>query len=153
MNWKRWIILVWVCGLLSLAPLNAQGAVTTFASPIQAGCYLARPDTCKIHVDPFSINLASGKKLAHFQLLAIRGSVQSILYDFRPDVSNPAPLTGSVYTPSSVANDFAATCSQTYMVSLQGQDTGDVSPLNLGETSLFKCPIGTYTLELPQVMR
>src|SRR5512141_3021593 len=43
------------------------------ASPVHAGCYLARADRCKIHVEPFTINITSGKKLALFQLVAIRG--------------------------------------------------------------------------------
>src|SRR5512143_2055979 len=53
------------------------------ASPVHAGCYLARADRCKIHVEPFTINITSGKKLVLFRLVAIRGStgLQTILYD------------------------------------------------------------------------
>jgi hypothetical protein len=50
-----------------------------------------------------------------------------------------------------VAKDFAATCSQSYTVSLQGQDTGDATPFNLGVTDQFTCPKGTYQLNLPVI--
>ena len=113
-----------------------------FASPIHGGCYIAAPRDCRIHVEPFTINLASGTKLVFFQLVAIQmgTGIQTVIYDFRPDQSNPAPPTGDTYTPSLVAQDYAATCGSTYEVSLQGQDTGDPSPLSLGLTGQFTCP-------------
>jgi hypothetical protein len=134
---------------------TAQGAVNIYASPVQAGCYLAQHDLCKIHVDPFTINLTAGKKLVYFQLVTIRIGTgeQRVIYDFRPDQSNPVPISGSTYTPSKVAKDFAATCGQTYTLSLQGQDTGDTTGYNLGMTSQFTCPKGTFYLDLPIVRK
>jgi hypothetical protein len=63
-----------------------------------------------------------------------------VIYDFRPDQSNPAPPTGDTYTPSLVAQDYAATCGASYEISLQGQDTGDTGKFNLGLTGIFTCP-------------
>jgi hypothetical protein len=92
-------------------------------------------------VEPFTINLASGRKLVKFQLITIQGGtgIQKVIYDFRPDQSNPAPPSGNTFTPSLVAQDFAATCGKSYMISLQGQDTGDATPFNLGLTGQFTC--------------
>ncbi|HTP06738.1 MAG TPA: hypothetical protein VMP08_00700 [Anaerolineae bacterium] len=137
-------------GLLPTAA--AQPAVPEiFASPVHAGCYLARADRCKIHVEPFTINIASGQKLALFRLVAIRSStgVQTIIYDWRPDQSNPAPASGTTYTPSRVAKDFAATCGEAYEISLQGRDTGDTHVFNLGLTDQLTCPKGTFSNYLP----
>jgi hypothetical protein len=158
MSWKcvRSLILsLLVCILvLGVEPKpTAQGAVSIFASPVQAGCYLARHDLCKIHVDPFTINLASGKKLVFFQLVTIRTETgtQRVIYNFHTDQSNPVPPSGNTYTPSKVAKDFAATCGQTYTLSLQGQDTGDTVPYNLGLTEQFTCPKGIYDVNLPVI--
>ncbi len=62
MSWKcvRALILSLLVCIMALGMENkpaVQGAVNIFASPVQAGCYLARHDLCKIHVDPFTINL------------------------------------------------------------------------------------------------
>jgi hypothetical protein len=144
---------------VSLGPVPRPPAALAepeiYASPVQAGCYLARADRCKIHVDPFTINLAAGKKLVRFSLVATRVSTgaQTTIYDIRTDQSNPAPSIGSTYSPSLVKKDFAAACGQAYTVSLQGQDTGDANPLNLGLTAQFTCPKGTYTLFLPVMHR
>ena len=126
-----------------------------FASPVHAGCYLARADRCKIHVEPFTINITSGEKLALFRLVAIRGStgLQTTIYDWRPDQSNPAPSTGTTYTPSLVARDFAATCGEAYEISLQGRDTGDTSVFNLGITDQFTCPKGTFRVYTPAIRK
>jgi hypothetical protein len=126
-----------------------------FASPVHAGCYLARADRCKIHVEPFTINIESGQKLALFRLIAIRGAggVQTTIYDWRPDQSNPAPPSGTTYTPSLVAKDFAATCGAAYRVSLQGKDTGDANVLNLGLSDQFTCPKGTFSDYLPTIRK
>ena len=130
------ILAFWLVLAASLGPIPkplpaALAEPEIFASPVQAGCYLVRADRCKIHVDPFTINLAAGKKLVRFSLVATRVSTgaQTTIYDFRTDQSNPAPSIGSTYTPSLVKKDFAATCGQAYTVSLQGQDTGDANPL------------------------
>ncbi len=160
MDRKRVLMLAIVAGMLLsilpglVAPPAAQAVPDVFASPVQAGCYLEKEDRCKIHVDPFTINLASGQKLVKFQLVSINnsaGGTQAVIYDFRPDQSNPVPFSGTTYTPSLVAKDFAATCNRTYQVSLQGQDTGDSGLLNLGLTTQFSCPVGTYKQYLPIV--
>lgn len=126
-----------------------------FASPVHAGCYLAKADRCKIHVEPFTINITSGKKLALFRLVAIRGStgLQTVIYDWRPDQSNPAPPSGTTYTPSLVAKDFAATCGEAYEISLQGRDTGDTNVFNLGLTEQFTCPKGNFSNYLPSIRK
>jgi hypothetical protein len=150
MNKRRFTLIggILVISLVMLAVFfffpgrQAAAAPEIFASPVQGGCYIAGPSDCRIHLDPFTINLATSKKLTRFQLVAIQGGsgVQTTIFDFRPDQSNPVPLSGSTYTPSLVAQDFAATCGKSYMISLQGQDTGDVNMLNLGMTGQFTCP-------------
>jgi hypothetical protein len=140
----------------SAASVNMPPAAPEiFASPVHAGCYLARADRCKIHVEPFTINITSGKKLALFRLVAIRGStgLQTIIYDWRPDQSNPAPASGTTYTPSLVAKDFAATCGEAYEISLQGRDTGDTNVFNLGLTDQFTCPKGTFRVYTPAIRK
>ncbi len=130
-----------------------QAAPNIFASPVHAGCYLARAERCKIHVEPFTINIASGQKLVLFRLVAMRGSTgnQTVIYDFSPDQSNPVPATGTTYTPSLVAKDFAAMCGESYQISLQGRDTGDTTLYNLGLTDRFTCPAGTFRNYLPLI--
>ncbi len=132
-------LIVTACILVSPTPSSA--APDIFASPIHGGCYIAGPSDCRIHVEPFTINIASGKKLALFRLVLFPsvGSFATI-YDWKPDQSNPVPTSGTTYTPSLVAMDFAATCGKTYYVSLQGQDTGDVNVFTLGSTGTFTCP-------------
>jgi hypothetical protein len=155
-NWKYALILAGLASLLTL-PFRgpAQAAPEIFASPVQAGCYRATRESCKIHVEPFTINLASGTKLVYFKLLAVRAgaSAPGVIYDFRPDLSNPVPFLGSAFTPSLVAKDFAAQCGQSYALSLQGQDTGDPNPFSLGLTGQFACPQGDYQRYLPLVSR
>jgi hypothetical protein len=121
---------------------QVKAAPDIFASPVHGGCYIAGPSDCRLHVEPFTINLASGKKLVKFQLIAIQSGTgtQTMIYDFRPDQSNPVPTSGSTFTPSLVAQDFAATCGKSYEISLQGQDTGDANAFNLGLTGYFTCP-------------
>jgi len=142
-----------------LPPVAAVSAAPTapeiFASPVHAGCYLAKLDRCKIHVEPFTIDIAPGQKLALFRLVAIRmrTGIQTPIYDWRPDQSNPVPASGSEYTPSLVAKDFAARCGETYEINLQGKDTGDTSLFSLGLTSQFTCPVGTFTDYLPTIRR
>lgn len=108
-----------------------------FSSPIHGGCYITAPDVCKIHVDPFTINVntGTGSRLVLFRLYA-NGSP---IYDFRTDVSNPP---GTNYSPSLVMQDFAATCGETYYLNIVAQDTGDPNPLNAGQTAEFTCPAG-----------
>jgi hypothetical protein len=135
-----------------IAPQVSTSTVLTptapeiFASPIHGGCYIAGPSDCRIHVEPFTIDIASGQKLSFFQLIAIQMGTgkQTVIYDWRPDQSNPVPDIGTTYSPSSVAQDFAATCGKSYEISLQGKDTGDTGAFNLGLTGRFTC-----TLSLP----
>jgi hypothetical protein len=126
-------VLVLILALVILWPIFRRGsqvnaAVNVFASPIQGGCYIAGPNDCRLHVDPFSIDIKSGT------------GAQTLIWDFRPDVSNPVPFSGSLVTPSLPNLDFAATCGQTYSIDLQGQDTGDSGPFNLGMTNPIHCP-------------
>jgi hypothetical protein len=121
---------------------RVKADVDIFASPVHAGCYVAASHDCRIHVEPFTINLASGKKMVLFRLVSIEfpGGIQTVIYDWKPDQSNPAPPLGDTYSPSLVTQDFAATCGHTYEISLQGQDTGDSGIFNLGLTGQFTCP-------------
>jgi hypothetical protein len=114
---------------------RADAAPTGFASPINGGCYIAAPEQCRLHVDPFTINIndAGGAKLELFTLHANGKPI----YDFRTDVSNPPAVD---YTPSLVALDFAATCGETYYMNLIAKDTTDANPLNYGQTAIFTCP-------------
>jgi hypothetical protein len=140
------LLLLAAAGLLGWPTIARHSRVAAapeiFASPVHAGCYIAAPGECRLHVEPFTINLASGKKLVRFQLVTIQTGtgLQRVIYDFRPDQSNPAPALGNTFTPSLVTQDFAATCGNSYEVSLQGQDTGDASLFNLGLTGQFTCP-------------
>jgi hypothetical protein len=121
---------------------RAMAEPDIFASPIQGGCYIVASNDCRLHVDPFTINIASGTKLVMFKLVSIDMSngTQKLVYDFRPDQSNPVPPSGTTYTPSLVTQDFAATCGHSYEISLQGQDSGDPGLFNLGLTGAFTCP-------------
>jgi hypothetical protein len=121
---------------------RVTAATTIFASPVQAGCYIAAPGDCRIHIEPFTINIASGQKLAQFSLVAIQSGTgkQTMIHDFRPDQSNPVPFIGTTFSPSLVAQDYGATCGKSYEISLQGKDTGDASVFSLGLTGFFSCP-------------
>lgn len=125
---------------------QAAPELTVYASPIQAGCYLATRSTCKIRVEPFTINKSSGIGLVGFQLRA-NGS---LIYDFKTDVSNP-PLGN--YSPSVVKMDFTATCGKTYTVNLVGRDTDNPTYLNLGQDENVVCPQGVQELFIPVIMR
>ncbi len=152
MQLKRILLLPLLAAILAApfaapgGPQSASAEVNIYASSVQAGCYRAKPDLCKIHVEPFTITVASGQRLVYFQLLATRSGAgtQSVIYDFRPDLSNPAPLSGNTFTPSKVAQDFAARCGEAYTISLQGQDSGDPYAYNLATTAELTCPAGDY---------
>jgi hypothetical protein len=135
--------------------VSAHALQSIFASPVQAGCYLARHDRCRIHVEPFTLNLGVGSRLDRFQLLATRSrdGRQTVIYDFRTDMGNPAPLSGNTYTPTSVAKDFAVSCGESYSLSLLGQSNTDSSLLSLGTTGSFTCPVGTYFQFFPAVRK
>lgn len=129
------IVLIASAGSGLLYRKDADAAPAGFASPINVGCYIAAPNQCRIHVDPFTINIndGAGARLQQFTLYA-NGSP---IYDFRTDVSNPPGLD---YSPSLVAQDFAATCGTTYIVNMVAKDTTDANPLNYGQTTAFTCP-------------
>lgn len=127
------------CALFGSAPTSA--APDVFASPIHGGCYIAGPSDCRIHVEPFTINIATGKKMVLFRIsVTPAASSPVVVYDWRPDQSNPVPTSGTTYTPSLVAMDFGVTCGRSYSLSLQGQDTGDTNVFTLGSTTSFTCP-------------
>ncbi len=113
----------------------APDSPAIYASPINAGCYIAAENECRFHVDPFIININTGvgAKLQQFTLYANNIPI----YDFRTDVSNPP--SGN-FSPSPVMLDFAARCGETYFLSLAGKDTSDTNLLNLGQTAQFTCP-------------
>jgi hypothetical protein len=113
----------------------APEAPAIYASPINGGCYIAAPDVCKIHIDPFTINIKDevGARLEQFTLYANGNPI----YDFRTDVSNPPAAD---YSPSLVMDDFAAECGKTYIVNMVAKDTSDTNPLNAGQTTQFTCP-------------
>ncbi|WP_374687841.1 hypothetical protein [Promineifilum sp.] len=113
----------------------APNAPAGFASPINGGCYIAAANVCKIHIDPFTINIddGAGARLQQFTLYANGNPI----YDFRTDVSNPPAAD---YSPSLVMEDFAAQCGQTYAVNMVAKDTSDANPLNYGQTAQFTCP-------------
>lgn len=122
-------------------PAATPAAPEIYASPIHGGCYIAGPSDCRIHLEPMSINVQSGEKMLYFQLLANpAGYPQTVIYDWRPDLSNPLPYSGATVNLSLVTQDFAATCGRTYTISLVGQDTGDPNPYVLGGTGEFTCP-------------
>lgn len=122
-----------LCALAALA--GAQPATAGFASPIHGGCYIAGPNDCRIHIDPFTINIndGAGARLVFFELYA-NGN---LIYSFRPDVSNPPQFD---YYATMPAQDFAARCGQSYVVNLIARDTTDANPLNYGQTETFTCP-------------
>lgn len=122
-------------GLLGAGAPKAVAAPEVFSSPINGGCYIVAPNVCRIHIDPFTINIntSAGAKLVKFTMYA-NGNP---MYDFRTDVSNP-PFTN--YSPSLVTQDFAAQCGVSYIVNIVGQDSGDANPLNMGQTAEFTCP-------------
>ena len=159
MIWKRVFNLIVLIFILMLAGPGqvpaAQALPDIFASPVQAGCYLARRDRCKIHVEPYTINIAAGQKLVQFQLITTQAGtgIQKIIYDWRPDQSNPVPFGGTTYSPSPVAKDFGASCGSSYILSLQGKDSGDANLFNLGLTNQFTCPTGTFLTFLPVARR
>lgn len=127
-------------------PTRAAPELTVYASPIQAGCYLATRSTCKIRVDPFTIYKSTGVGLVGFQLRA-NGN---LIYDFKTDVSNPP---AGNYTPSKVKLDFAATCGKTYTINLVARDTDNRDYLNLGQAENVVCPQGVHEAFLPLIIR
>jgi hypothetical protein len=150
------IFLLVLLGLNETSPVQASLAIVpavpqVFASPINAACVLVTPNLCRLHVDPFTIQVATGQHLVAFQLQANN----HLLYDFRTDVSNPP----GTYSPSGVKLDFAASCGQTYTVNLLARDSGDTSFLNAGLAQGIACPqtlqgsSGSNPIYLPIIRR
>ena len=129
-------------------PPAAIAAPNVFGGPVNGGCYLDTPISCKLHIDAWQpLQISPGEKLLAFQLQATGHT----LYDFRTDVSNPP--SGS-YLPSLVKQDFAITCGETYVLSLLAQDTGDANLLTLGQTNAFTCPAEVpFEVWIPAVWR
>lgn len=124
-----------------LAARVALAAPNVFAGPVNGGCYLATATTCRIHVDNWQpITSDAGRVLRGFRLSAGANGTETLLYDFRTDVSNPP--AGS-YLPSLVRQDFAARCDTTYRLTLHAQDSGDSAYELVGHTSEFQCPAAT----------
>ena len=144
---SRWFLLFIAIVLLSsalvLSILPGRGPEVTAAqeapeikiSAVHGGCYIAGPNQCKIHVEPFKLSTNTSKTLVAFQVLANR----SVIYDFRTDLSNP-PATGD-FMPSLVTQDFAATCGKPYTLNLYGRDSGDSQIYNLAQSGVFTCPV------------
>lgn len=151
---KLWVIIPVIAVLLTAEILvlstsrtsSAAPELMMQASPINAGCYRATRTTCKIHVDPFTITKSTGPALFGFQLYANT----SLIYDFKTDVSNP-PI--SSYSPSLVRQDFAATCGQSFDISLVAKDADSPNYLTLGVTPGVTCPLGEYDSFLPIITR
>src|SRR5512136_2253401 len=103
------LVLLVVAALMAWPVLNrpsqVKAAPEIYASPIHGGCYIAGPSDCRIHLEPFTIDIASGQKLSLFKLVAIQmpSNQQTTIYDWRPDQSNPVPGIGSTFSPSLVA--------------------------------------------------
>ncbi len=83
------------------ALISTPAVPEIFASPIHGGCYIAGPSDCRIHVEPFTINIASGTKLASFKLVAIQmgTGAQTVIYYWRPDHINRPAVWHYVHTP------------------------------------------------------
>jgi hypothetical protein len=138
-------IFVLVGGLL-LNGRNTTAAPTVLAGSLEGGCYLETPTVCKIHVDPFTIDIAPGESLLGFQITA-NGQT---LYDFGASI-NFSPVIS--YTPSSVALDFAASCGETYTLELHALDTSDLDFVTIGGTQPILCPSAHYETFIPNIMR
>lgn len=110
------------------------------SSPINAGCYIAEPGKCLIHVDPFTIHVTPGKTLSSFRLLASGKPI----YQFATDVSSP-PVGN--YTSSASKLDFAVSCGQSYSLALSAKDSGDVGYVQIGSTPALTCPDGAGWLK------
>ena len=131
---------------LMVSVVHAYPAFGIQASPINAGCYIASPGKCLIHVDPYTIHVSTGERLRAFKLLA----GDSPVYQFATDNSNP-PVGD--YTPSSPKLDFAVSCGQTYTLALDAKDSGDIDYQNAGLISDIHCPDGAGWLTwIPQAI-
>lgn len=135
-----------VPALASPPQLLPPDAPTVSTGPIHAGCVQVTPSICRIHVDPFTIQMPVGQTLKAFQ---IRLNDQ-VVYDFHTDVSNPP--SGS-YTPSAVKKDFAAACGHTYAVQLFARDSSTAFLVQTGQADQVTCPVGTFSIYMPVIKR
>ncbi len=128
-----------------------QPAYAVLNSPINAGCYLAAPGQCLLHLDPFAIYVSKGTRLAGFKLEAnTKGVTGRGIYQFATDISNPP--SGS-YAPSPPRSDFAVQCGNRYTVMLMARDSGDADYQQVGTTQSITCPDGTgWLVWVPQVI-
>jgi hypothetical protein len=157
---KRFLLLLFLVGVMATAlsacatagPAvpSALAAPNVFSGPINGGCYLDTPMSCRLHIDKWQpITSDAGQQLVGFQLLAVPAGSGSgaLLYDFRSDVSNPP---GGSYLPSLVKQGFAAQCGMSYELSLRAKDTGDLDFEEVGRTNVFQCPeAATPTATVP----
>jgi hypothetical protein len=127
---------------LRLAHRSVASGERHLRRPIQAGCYIAAANDCRVHVDPFTVSITPGTKLVdvHMVLIQQGSGIQTTVYDWRPDQSNPAPSSGSTYSPWIPSQDLGVGCGKSFTLSLQGRGTGDASDYNLGITNAFTCP-------------
>ncbi|GAB4580956.1 MAG: hypothetical protein Fur0022_37010 [Anaerolineales bacterium] len=131
-------LLVALTAFAAFRQKKVTAAPEVFQSGLSGGCYIAAPNSCKIHVDPFTINVDDGanEKLVEFQLRA-NGVT---LYQFKTDQNADYRPAGD-YSPSLVAQDFAATCGETYDLELLARDEGDGETLYVvASTAEFTCP-------------
>jgi hypothetical protein len=131
-------LVVTLAALAAFRQEKVTAAPEVFQSGVSGGCYITAPDTCKIHVDEFTINVDDGanEKLVEFQLRANGG----ILYEFKTDQTSALRPTGD-FTPTLVTQDFAATCGETYELQLLARDEGDGETIFVvGTTAEFTCP-------------
>jgi len=120
--------------LVALAAAGApREAAAVFASPINGGCYIARANDCRVHVDPVTINVSPGERLEAARIMLNGVTV----YDFKTDVSNPPNGNYQITVPG---QDLAARCGVTYTVNIVGRDSGNLNFLNMGQTESFTCP-------------
>ena len=133
------LLLVTAVSIFFLRQEKATAAPEVFQSGVSGGCYIAAPNSCKIHVDNFTIDVddGAGDKLVEFQLRANGG----ILYQFKTDLNSDFRPDGD-FTPTLVTEDFAATCGETYSLELLARDEGDGDILSVvATTASFTCPM------------
>lgn len=145
-------VMIAVAVLWRPRPSPVVAAPNVFSGPVNGGCYRQTTSTCAIHVDNWQpIVPDTGRTLVGFQLAAQANgaAADTILYDFRTDLSNPPAR----YTPSLVKLDFAARCNTTYHLSLSARDSGDLAFEEVGRTNAFQCPAALMSRTyLPSVL-
>lgn len=138
-----WLLAI-VVGIV--LPVVAKPAIFTFAQPLEGSCYVAKNGQCYIDVDSFTVqvNESSGERAAEFILLAsdTGSGVSTELWSFHTSNSYGFKPIGD-YTPLMPPNDFPATCSKTYYLSILTR--GDTPTMtgsfgNAGRTGAFSCP-------------